>query len=50
MTPNSGTNFIAINYNRVIETWWDSYKEYYYERRPENRKVDPGIRLNNYES
>ena len=21
-----GKNFIAVNYNRVIETWWDSYK------------------------
>lgn len=44
-TPDDlkGKNFIAVNYNRVIETWWDdNYKKYYYERRPENKKVDPG--------
>merc|ERR550534_2738710 len=43
-TPDElkGKNFIAVNYNRVIETWWDSYKTYYYERRPENKNVDPG--------
>jgi len=44
-TPDElkGKNFIAINYNRVIETWWDdNYKKYYYERRPENRNVDIG--------
>ena len=36
-------NFIAINYNRVIETWWDdNYKKYYYARRPENKNVSPG--------
>ena len=38
-----GVNFIAINYNRVIETWWDdNYKKYYYARRPENKNVSPG--------
>lgn len=32
-----------MNYNRVIETWWDeNYKKYYYERRPENKNVDVG--------
>lgn len=43
-TPDElkGKNFIAVNYNRVIETWWDSYKTYYYERRPENKNVSPG--------
>lgn len=44
-TPDDlkGKNFIAVNYNRVIETWWDdNYKPYYYARRPENKNVDPG--------
>lgn len=44
-TPDDlkGKNFIAINYNRVIETWWDdNYKKYYYARRPGNKDVDPG--------
>ncbi|CAG5112931.1 Oidioi.mRNA.OKI2018_I69.chr2.g7095.t1.cds [Oikopleura dioica] len=44
-TPDElrGKNFIAINYNRVIETWWDeNYKKYYYQRRPENKNVDVG--------
>ena len=26
-----------VNYNRVIETWWDEYKEYYYQRHPQYR-------------
>ena len=26
-----------VNYNRVIETWWDEYKEYYYQRHPKYR-------------
>ena len=29
-----------VNYNRVIETWWDEYKEYYYQRHPKYR---PGL-------
>ena len=27
---------------RVIETWWDEYKPYFYEKRPEWANVDPG--------
>ena len=27
---------------RTIETWWDSYKHFFYEKRPEWANVDPG--------
>ena len=37
-----GRQFIAINFVRVIETWWDEYKHYFYEKRPEWAHVDPG--------
>ena len=30
------------NYRRVIETWWDEYKEYFYVSRPESRTLDYG--------
>ena len=30
------------NYRRVIETWWDEYKEYFYVSRPESKTLDYG--------
>ena len=30
------------NYRRVIETWWDEYKEYFYVSRPESKTLDFG--------
>ena len=30
------------NYRRVIETWWDEYKEYFYVSRPESKILDFG--------
>ena len=27
---------------RTVETWWDSYKHFFYEKRPEWANVDPG--------
>ena len=30
------------NYRRVIETWWDEYKEYFYVSRPESRTLEYG--------
>ena len=35
-----------VNYNRVIETWWDEYKEYYYQRHPKYRIVPYRIHMN----
>ena len=35
-------NFAMRNYRRVIDTWWDGYAKYFYERRPEAKRVDAG--------
>ena len=36
------TNPSMRNYRRVIETWWDEYKEYFYVSRPESKTLDFG--------
>lgn len=33
---------VLRNYKRVIETWWDEYKNYFYQRRPEVQSIDTG--------
>ncbi|KAI8503387.1 N-acetylgalactosaminyltransferase 7 [Branchiostoma belcheri] len=34
---NSGLSVVLQNYMRVVEVWWDEYKEYFYASRPEIR-------------
>jgi len=36
------TNPSMRNYRRVIETWWDDYKKYFYVSRPESKTLDYG--------
>ncbi|XP_066271000.1 N-acetylgalactosaminyltransferase 7-like isoform X2 [Branchiostoma lanceolatum] len=33
----SGSSVVLQNYMRVVEVWWDEYKEYFYASRPEIR-------------
>ena len=35
-------DFAMRNYRRVVDVWWDDYRKYFLERRPEARGVDPG--------
>ncbi|XP_078576283.1 N-acetylgalactosaminyltransferase 7-like isoform X2 [Branchiostoma floridae x Branchiostoma japonicum] len=34
---HSGSSVVLQNYMRVVEVWWDEYKEYFYASRPEIR-------------
>ena len=36
------TNPSMRNYRRVIETWWDDYKKYFYVSRPESKTLTYG--------
>ena len=36
------TNPSMRNYRRVIETWWDDYKKYFYVSRPESTTLEYG--------
>uniref|UniRef100_UPI00358F8985 N-acetylgalactosaminyltransferase 7-like n=1 Tax=Myxine glutinosa TaxID=7769 RepID=UPI00358F8985 len=37
-----GSQPTLVNYVRVVEVWWDEYKDYFYASRPETRSLDPG--------
>lgn len=42
-----GVDFVTVNYKRVVEVWFESYKEIVYEREPEKfSKVEAGKHSN----
>lgn len=35
-------SFFPQNYVRVVEVWWDEYKDYFYASRPESKALAYG--------
>lgn len=42
LTPGMSIDFLFRNYKRIIETWFDGYKEFAYLRQPELRNLEAG--------